>query len=115
MKAADVMHLLQQCTDLVTIKIMRIFDQSTAHSTGSWHLSNSTQADKIRLQHHIAMSDSYSETSEKIGTPIQSIDSAVESLDDSPGNMPKYHSGAQRYVIDEQIPNTSLNYGLFKF
>uniref|UniRef100_A0A0R3S6B1 PDZ domain-containing protein n=1 Tax=Elaeophora elaphi TaxID=1147741 RepID=A0A0R3S6B1_9BILA len=33
MKAADVMHLLQQCTDLVTIKIMRIFDPSTAHST----------------------------------------------------------------------------------
>uniref|UniRef100_A0A8R1TS77 PDZ domain-containing protein n=2 Tax=Onchocerca TaxID=6281 RepID=A0A8R1TS77_ONCVO len=110
MKAADVMHLLQQCTNLVTIKIMRIFDQSAAHSTGSWHLSNSTQADKIRSQHHTAMSDSYSETSEKTGTPIQSIDSAVESLDDSPGNMPKYHSGTQRYVIDEQIPNTSLNY-----
>ncbi|CAG9540224.1 unnamed protein product [Cercopithifilaria johnstoni] len=110
MKAADVMHLLQQCTDLVTIKIMRFFDPSTAHSTGSWHLSNSSQADRIRLQHNIAMSDSYSETSEKISTPIQSIDSAVESLDDSPGNIPKYHSGTQRYVVDEQVPNTSLNY-----
>uniref|UniRef100_A0A915Q1Q7 PDZ domain-containing protein n=1 Tax=Setaria digitata TaxID=48799 RepID=A0A915Q1Q7_9BILA len=110
MKAADVMHLLQQCTDLVTIKIMRIFDSSIPHSTGSWHLSNSLQADRIRHQHNIVMSDSYSETSEKIGTPIQSIDSAVESLDDSPGNIPKYHSGTQRYVIDEQLPNTSLNY-----
>ncbi|KAL3983106.1 PDZ domain (Also known as DHR or GLGF) family protein [Acanthocheilonema viteae] len=109
-KAADVMHLLQQCTDPVTIKIMRIFDPSTTHSTGSWHLSNSSQIDRIRLQHNIAMSDSYSETSEKISTPIQSIDSAVESLDDSPGNIPKYHSDTQRYVIDEQLPNTSLNY-----
>lgn len=35
MKAANVMHLLQQCTDLVTIKIMRIIDPTTAHSTGS--------------------------------------------------------------------------------
>lgn len=48
-------------------------------------------------------------------TPIQSVDSAVESLDDSPSNIPKYNNGTQRYVIDEQLPNTSLNYGLFKF
>ncbi|EJW84029.1 hypothetical protein WUBG_05062, partial [Wuchereria bancrofti] len=144
MKAADVMHLLQQCNDLVTIKIMRIIDSSINYSTGTGgHLLNLSQMDRIRLQHNVSMCDSYSETSEKIGfcfvlifcnekqnsnnnsnfynyfkfekdnienTPIQSIDSAVESLDDSPSNIPKYHSGTQRYVIDEQIPNTSLNY-----
>ncbi|KAK6111480.1 PDZ domain (Also known as DHR or GLGF) family protein [Brugia pahangi] len=111
MKAADVMHLLQQSNDLVTIKIMRITNLSINHSTGAGgHLSISSQMDRIRLQHNRAMCDSYSETSEKIGTPIQSIDSAVESLDDSPSNISKYHSGTQRYVIDEQIPNTSLNY-----
>lgn len=39
---------------------------------GSRHLSNSSQADKIRLQHNMVMSDSYSETSEKIGFVLKS-------------------------------------------
>lgn len=34
MKAADVMNILQQSTDLVTIKVMRIIDRSAAQSTG---------------------------------------------------------------------------------
>lgn len=53
-------------------------------------------------------------TFSNFSTPIQSIDSAVESLDDSPSNIPsKYLSNTQRYVVDEQVPNTSFNYGSF--
>ncbi|VDN08252.1 unnamed protein product [Thelazia callipaeda] len=118
MKAADVMHLLQQSTDFVTVKIMRTTSNTTTGPSRSLlQPPNPTQTDRTRLHHQCApTSDSISDNMEKIGsnTPVQSIDSAVESLDDSTGNATKYQSSAQRYVIDEQMPNTSLNFGLFE-
>ncbi|VDN17374.1 unnamed protein product [Gongylonema pulchrum] len=108
MKAADVMYLLQKSTDYVTIKILRNFDSFPA--PGLWQ--SSPQTDKTRLHHSAAMSDCYSEISDKLGTPVQSTDSAVESLDDSAGNIAKF-SNVTHYVFDEQLANTSLNYGSY--
>uniref|UniRef100_F1KUU9 Glutamate receptor-interacting protein 1 n=1 Tax=Ascaris suum TaxID=6253 RepID=F1KUU9_ASCSU len=107
-KVSDAMHLLQQSDDLVTIKISRYVDQSTfPYSGGAFCPSSSaTNAQRYRLPHAtVACGDSFSEASEKMGTPIQSIDSAVESLEESPiGQQKGAHPNTQRFSGEDRGP-----------
>uniref|UniRef100_A0A0N5AVQ6 PDZ domain-containing protein n=1 Tax=Syphacia muris TaxID=451379 RepID=A0A0N5AVQ6_9BILA len=84
-KVSDAIRLLQQNADLVTIKICRALEPATATYTAFYNSTTLCAGNqRFRHSHSTAPSDSFSEVSEKMGTPIQSIDSAVESLEDSP-------------------------------
>uniref|UniRef100_A0A915EKA9 PDZ domain-containing protein n=1 Tax=Ditylenchus dipsaci TaxID=166011 RepID=A0A915EKA9_9BILA len=76
-KVAQAINLLQQSTDVVSIKLCRTLG-TTEMPTGGWRCS---------LNNHtlsIIQSDSVSsDGSNKLETPIKSVDSAVESLEDS--------------------------------
>ncbi|VDM47222.1 unnamed protein product [Toxocara canis] len=112
-KVCDAMHLLQQSDDLVTIKISRYVDQAALpYSNAFCPSSSAVNAHRYRLPHTtIACGDSFSEASEKMGTPIQSIDSAVESLEDSPiGQQKGTHAGTQRFSGEDHGAGVQYQY-----
>ncbi|TMS39282.1 hypothetical protein L596_005831 [Steinernema carpocapsae] len=83
------MRILQQSTDVVTIKVSRVLDSFISGYGKS--VPYYSQYNQLSIKPYPgatgaggAPSDSVSEHSDKMGTPIQSIDSAVDSLDDSP-------------------------------
>ncbi|KAK0399663.1 hypothetical protein QR680_003151 [Steinernema hermaphroditum] len=87
-KVADAMRILQQSTEVVTIKVSRLLDSFVSGYGKS--VPYYSQYNQLSIKPYPgvgtsgAPSDSVSEHSDKMGTPIQSIDSAVDSLDDSP-------------------------------
>uniref|UniRef100_A0A1I7YQU2 Glutamate receptor-interacting protein 1 n=1 Tax=Steinernema glaseri TaxID=37863 RepID=A0A1I7YQU2_9BILA len=89
-KVTDAMRILQQSTEVVTIKVSRVLDSFVSGYGKS--VPFYSQYNQLSIKPYpssgvvasSAHSDSVSEHSDKMGTPIQSIDSAVDSLDDSP-------------------------------
>uniref|UniRef100_A0A7E4UN49 Glutamate receptor-interacting protein 1 n=1 Tax=Panagrellus redivivus TaxID=6233 RepID=A0A7E4UN49_PANRE len=89
---SEAMYILQQSTEVVTLKISRVIDPPppqqfvSGYSPLSPLLFGRNRTLGAGMIHPLSTirSDSVSETSGKLSTPIQSIDSAVESLEDSP-------------------------------
>ncbi|VDK51845.1 unnamed protein product [Anisakis simplex] len=127
-KVSDAMHLLQQSGDIVTIKISRYIDQNFNHPySNSYYPLNSSSCGRYRMMGAAAIpqtihsstgqvTDSYNEPPDKLGygTPIQSIDSAVESLEDSPVQLQQHtsksSSAQHRFSADDRISNVQLQY-----
>uniref|UniRef100_A0AC34GTG9 PDZ domain-containing protein n=1 Tax=Panagrolaimus sp. ES5 TaxID=591445 RepID=A0AC34GTG9_9BILA len=106
---SEAMHILQQSTEMVTLKISRVIDQSPQHyvppySPLSPMFSKASRALAGSGTHPLSTirSDSASETSGKLSTPIQSIDSAVESLEDSPNSKNNQMSSSVHVRINDE-------------
>lgn len=89
---SEATQILQHATDLVTLKISRMIDPPSRDH----YISQYSPLSPIfpRTSRSLGTSfihplDSVSEVSGKLSTPIQSIDSAVESLEDSPNGNSK--------------------------
>ena len=94
---SEAMQILQQSTDTVVLKISRVIDLPHRENLVSHYLplspmmSRTARSLGTNFVHPLSTirSDSVSEVSGKLSTPIQSIDSAVESLEDSPNGNSK--------------------------
>jgi hypothetical protein len=105
---AEAMHILQQSTEMVTLKISRVIDPSPQHYVPPYSplspiYSKANRALVGSATHPLSTirSDSASETSGKLSTPIQSIDSAVESLEDSPNSKINQMSTSMHVRIND--------------
>uniref|UniRef100_A0AC34QT36 PDZ domain-containing protein n=1 Tax=Panagrolaimus sp. JU765 TaxID=591449 RepID=A0AC34QT36_9BILA len=105
---SEAMQILQQATDNVTLKISRIIDPPhrehfvSQYSPLSPVLPRSARSLGTSFIHPLSTirSDSVSEVSGKLSTPIQSIDSAVESLEDSPnGNVKNLPMSSSCHIV----------------
>lgn len=105
-RVSEAIELLQDVGETVNFKILRNCDDSIKYSvpisTHAIH-EHDQYMDKVSLvfdsfffRFSIKYNFFIQDTSDKLGTPVQSIDSAVESLEDSPLN-------------ESQQPSTSSN------
>jgi hypothetical protein len=110
---AEAMRILQQSPDLVALKVSRIIDpihSSYIPAITQYSPISTTVIRRPPVSHGVNQtlstihSDSVSESSDKMGTPIQSIDSAVESLEDSPDG------GFKHGTTKNSQPSTSTNF-----